>query len=113
MSCYKDFLEVVDAAKEMFYGTLAPNEERIEELETICDQMDEVAVSFGAPFIDVEMDETSGALILAIEVPEMTIKNRSDVFYELVGQSRSFGFQKLRGDMIRFFVLYDGIWVTI
>lgn len=113
MNCYPDVLDVIEAAKDVFYGSLSLNDERAAELEPVCALMDEVAAGYGAEFVDVEIDEGNGILSLSMEIPDMILRDRAHGFYELVENSAAFELIKLKGDMMRFSAYFDNLWSVV
>lgn len=113
MNCYPDVLDVIEAAKDEFYGELMPNEEALADLENICALMDGFATGVEAEFIDVEVNEANGLLILSIEIPDIVLKDDGYGFYELVSHISQFEFRKIKGEMVRFCAYLDNLWVAV
>lgn len=116
MKCYPEVLQVIHAAEERFYGVLAPNAERIAELETPCGHMDKLAERFGAEYVDCEIDEFTGAMTLSTEIPDIILRHSDGTlsgFFGLIDASNGFRFSKKKGEIIELTVVFDGLWTEV
>ena len=113
MNSYKDVLDVLHAAQEEFYGDLALDDERVADLEDTCNLLDGLASKFDAEYIDIEVDETSKALLLSMEVDEMILRDADmKSFLSLARKAMRFS-MKYKNHMV--FVRFDfgGLWSLV
>lgn len=111
MKCYDNVLEVVNRAKEEFFRGFVLDKNRLNGLKTVCDSFDKFAAVADAKYIDIEVDESNGALMISIDVPDLVIRDESTlVFYEITAASDGFAFEKNRGDSVCFVAWFAGLW---
>lgn len=90
--CFDTAKEIIELAEERFAPRWKLNSERVDILKQYCDTIDEMAAEFDGISYDVEIDEITMNITIALECEEVTIKSSNHVLYELMKRTVQFGF---------------------
>lgn len=112
-NCYPDVLDVLHAAQDEFYGEFALDEERVANLEEVCQLVDHLADRFEAEYVDSEVDERNKILSLSMEVDEMILRDADmKSFLSLARKAIRFSMKCKRQKV---FIRFDlgGLWSLV
>lgn len=111
MGCFGSVMEIVDEATQEFSATYAPNKEKVEALEEVCEAVDDFVGEIDCNFVDVSVDSNSKQLTIDIGCDDIILHGgRSSQFFSLIQMVSSFSFSKTKNGGLCVALNIDGVW---
>ena len=123
--CYDVLKMVTDVATENLGSTFVENQQRLETLESICDEIDEMFEQYNGASYDVEVDEDTTDILITIECESFIVDTgeNDSPFYRAMENTKYVTIKSpdysestyLDSEMewLRITFAYDGIWDTV
>lgn len=109
--CYDDVKDMVDEASAQFGEGYELNRYKFNQLDEICEIVDELVLEFECECVDIAVDDMTKQLTIAIECDEMIlIGGRTHEFFKLIAMLDSFVFSKAKRDTLRVEFNLNNMW---
>lgn len=92
IKCYDVVSMVTDEATAQFGSLWKVNESRQNELQRNCELIDSLAQECGGVSYEVDVDDITMEISVAMECDELVVKSKDSVFYELLGKIKGLKF---------------------
>lgn len=110
IKCFDIASMVIDDATERFRPSMRLNHERVDIFKQYCSALDELSNEFEGESFEVEVNEITMEITVALECDEVVIESSNHVFYELVKRAVKYGFATSEeGNLIIKFV-FPSLW---
>lgn len=112
-TCRDDVLSLVKEANEKFGADYTPSELAMEQLDNVCDAMDEFIRSIDCECLDVYVDEAERTLVFSIICDEIVLQHiggQDRPFLYLATISHRLTFTKKGKEAIKIELAFLGIW---
>lgn len=109
VKCYDVVSMVTDEATSQFGSLWKVNESRQNQLKYSCELIDKFAEECGGIAYDVDVDDITMELSVAIECEEMIVDSRDSVFYALLKRAKGLKFGS-SGANLCIKLSFDSIW---
>lgn len=110
VKCYDVATMVIEDANERFNPLWKINTERLNIFKQYCDAIDALSKEFNGKSFEVEVDEITMDVTVALECDEIIIERDNHPIYELAKRTVRYGFSvSEEGNLIVKFV-FPGLW---
>lgn len=112
VKCFDVVNDVIRIETDNLNGEYEPDAERVDILKEYCEIIDDLLKEFDGISIEVDVDETTLWINIALEVGDILISKREHEFYELVKRSVTVDFyrdKKSKNLVCRF--VFPSVWV--
>lgn len=109
ITCYDAVSMVTDEATAQFGFLWKVNKSRQDELKCSCELIDNLAEECGGISYEVDVDDITMEISVAIECEELVVKSKDNVFYELLGKIKRLKFCSTE-DNLCIKLTFDSIW---
>lgn len=110
IKCFDVASMVIDDATERFKPTMRLNTEKVDIFRDYCDAIDTLSNEFEGEAFDIEVDEITMEITVALECDEIVIESSKHIFYELVKRAVKYSFSTSEdGNLIVKFV-FPCLW---
>lgn len=92
IKCFDVASMVIEDATERFKPSMKLNKERVDIFKDYCNAIDTLSNEFEGESFDVEVDEVTMEITVALECDEIVIESSNHIFYELVKRAVRYGF---------------------
>lgn len=113
MKCFDVVSMVVEEATSRFSPLWKVNKEKIEILNQYCDILDILSKEFDGESYEVEVDEITMEINIALECEEIVITKKDHVFYDLIDRSVKYGFCVSDDGSLIIKFTFPSVWESI
>ena len=110
VKCFDVANMVIEDASERFKPLWRINTERLGILEEYCNAIDALSREYGGESFEVEVDEITMEVTVALECDEIVIENYHHVLYELVKRTVRYGFAVSEDGNLLVKFVFPGLW---
>ncbi|MCD7821039.1 MAG: hypothetical protein LUG64_02380 [Clostridiales bacterium] len=103
--------EVTDEATRQFGYLFHEDQTRKQDLQTCCKHIDNLAERFNGVSYDIEVNEDTMDISIALNCDEFQIEDHSDEICVLMDYTKYVSFKKYAEDVVQIKFIFDGIWV--
>ena len=113
-SCRNKVMSLIDETSKSFGSQYTLNKEKRDRLDKVCDGVGELIEGFDCEDFDVNVDNVTKQLTIAIICDEMLFENgRSHEFFKLIQLLSSFSFSKKGKESICVNLNIDDMWEKV
>lgn len=109
IKCYEVVSMVTDEATSQFCSLWRVNKIRQNELERNCELIDKLAEDYNGISYDVDVDDITMEISVAIEFDELIVESKDSVFYELLEKVKRLKFSSSDTNLC-IKLSFDSIW---
>lgn len=113
VSCFEVVSMVVDEATERFSPLWRVNGDKIKILNQYCDVLDILSKEFNGVSYEVEVNEITMEIDIALECDEIIIESKDHVFYELIKRSIKYGFSVSEDGALIIKFVFPSVWENV
>lgn len=110
IKCFDAAAMVIEDATERFKPSMSLNTKKLDVFKQYCDIIDDLAEEFEGESFEVEVDEITMEVTVALECGEVIIESSDHMFYELIKRTNRYIFtQSEEGNLVIKFV-FPPLW---
>lgn len=110
IKCFDVVSMVVEDATEKFKPLMRLNKERMDILKQYCDAIDSLSEEFDGESFEVEVDEITMEVTLALTCGEIIIEDSNHIFYELIKRSTRYIFSTSKDGELMVKFVFPSLW---
>lgn len=110
VKCFDVAAMIIEDANDRFSPLWKPNSERIDIFKEYCDAIDALSKEFDGESFEVEVDEISLEITVALECDEVIIENSNHVLYELAKRTTRYGFSVSEDGNLLVKFVFPSLW---
>lgn len=100
--CYDCVVDVADEATQIYSRHYKRNDEKYQQLQNICECVDELFREVDGVFVDVSVNDVTKQLTIDIGCDDVIFENgRSHMFFNVIQMFDSFEFSKTKDGYLR------------
>ena len=104
---------VVDEATKQFSPLWDINQKSLDIFKQYCDAIDKLSNEFGGTSINVSVDEVKMTVAITMTCADITIENKTHMFYQLAERAISIGFSASEDDELETTFIFPSLWERV
>lgn len=110
VKCFDVVSELVTEATRQFTPLWKLNEDKYKVLENYCKAVDSLIDEFEGESIDVEIDEISMSVNIALQFYDIVVEAKDHVFYKLSERAMKIRFGQEEDDLTKVEFVFPSLW---
>lgn len=110
IKCFDAALMVIEEASERFTPTKEPDPQKLHLFKQCCEGIDMLSKEFGGRSFEIEVDEETMDISVALECGEIIIETKEHIMYELAKTAKRFEFSQPEEDVMLAKFVFPSIW---
>lgn len=110
IKCYDVANLVIEDANERFKPLWKIDQEHLNIFKEYCEAIDSIAKEFDGESYEVEVDEISMDITIALECSEVVIEKNNHILYELAKRTVRYGFSVSKDGNLLIKFVFPGLW---
>lgn len=110
IKCFDAASMVIEDATERFKPLWCIDDEKLNVLKQYCDAIDLLSKEFDGESFEIEVDEITMEISIALECGEIVIESDNHILYDLAKRAVKYGFSPSTKDTLLIKFIFPSIW---
>lgn len=111
ITCYDAVGIMLDEATKQFSPVFKEDSEKKRKFERYCDWITLISDGFGGEAYDIEIDDVTMDISIALTCKEIETSKQTPVFYMLLSKAKNVELTAVDDTYIKISLVFPGIWV--
>lgn len=113
LKCFDIATMVVDEATKQFSPLWKINDKNVDILKQYCEAIDLLSNEYNGTAINVFVDEVNMTVDITLTCEDLTIENKSHIFYQLAERAISVGFSTSDDGELEIKFVFPSLWEKV